>query len=54
MERKDLIITYAEAEKLAESFSKHLEEKLIFIRVNNTGWRINYPEFTTKEPGDPF
>jgi hypothetical protein len=54
MERKDLKITYAEADKLAKSLSKHLEDKLIFVRVNNTGWRINYPAFTTMEPGDPF
>jgi len=54
MERKDLMITYAEADKLAKSFSKYLEDKLIFIRVNHTGWRINYPAFTTTEPGDPF
>ena len=54
MEIKDLIITYSEADKLAQSLSKYLEDKSIFIKVNNTGWRINYPAFTTTEPGDPF
>ena len=54
MEIKDIIITYAEADRLAQTLSKYLEDKSIFIRVNSAGWRINYPEFTTTEPGDPF
>jgi len=54
MEKKDIVITYDEADKLAQSLSKYLEDKSIFIRVNNTGWRVNYPAFATTEPGDPF
>ena len=54
MEIKDIIITYAEADKLAQTFSIYLEDKSIFIKVNNTGWRVNYPAFTTTEAGDPF
>ena len=54
MEKKDIVITYDEADKLAQSLSKYLEDKSIFIRVNNTGWRVNYSAFATTEPGDPF
>ena len=54
MEIKDIIITYAEADKLAQAFSIYLEDKSIFVRVNKTGWKVNYPAFTTTEAGDPF
>jgi hypothetical protein len=54
MELKDIIITYTEADKLAKILSEYFEEKSIFIRVNNSGWKVNYPAFATTEPGDPF
>jgi hypothetical protein len=54
MEKKDIIINYAEADRLAQTLSKYFEDKSIFIRVSNTGWKINYPAFATTEPGDPF
>ena len=54
MEIKDIIISYAEADRLAQDLSKYLEDKSIFIRVNKTGWKVNYPAFTTTEAGDPF
>ena len=54
MEKKDIIINYAEADRLAQTLSKHFEEKSIFIRINKTGWKLNYPAFATTEPGDPF
>jgi len=34
--------------------AKYFEEQNIFLKVNNQGWKINYPEFATAEPGDPF
>ena len=54
MEKKDIIISYAEADRLAKKVSEYFEEKSIFIRVNKTGWKVNYPAFATTEPGDPF
>jgi hypothetical protein len=54
MEKKDIIIDYAEADRLAQTLSKYFEDKSIFIKVNNTGWKLNYPAFATTEPGDPF
>ncbi len=54
MEKKGNEITYAEAGKLADAISEEFEKKEIFIRMNETGWKINYPEFATTEPGDPF
>ena len=54
MEKKGNEITYAEAAELADAISGEFEKKGIFVRMSNTGWKINYPEFATTEPGDPF
>lgn len=53
-EKKEIDISYPEAEKLAKEYSKYFEEKDLFVRVNQTAWKLNYPEFVTKVPGDPL
>ena len=53
-EKKEIKISYQDAEKLANEIAKHFEEKGIFIKVNHQGWKIHFPEFATAEPGDPF
>ena len=53
-EKKDIFISYQDAEKLANEMAKHFEGKGIFIKVNHQGWKINFPDFATAEPGDPF
>ncbi len=54
MEKKDIFITYKESEKLANDIAEHFASKGIFLRVNNQGWKVNYPEFAAVEAGDPF
>ena len=54
LEKKEIKCSYQLAEKLAIEMAKHLEDENIFIKVNNQGWKVNYPEFATTEPGDPF
>lgn len=54
MQKKGNEITYAEAGKLADAISEEFENTGIFVRMNKIGWKINYPEFTTTEPGDPL
>jgi len=54
LEKKEIKCSYQLAEKLATEMAKHFEDENIFIRVNSQGWKINYPEFATTEPGDPF
>ena len=51
---KDKKVNYAESEKLAKEFSEFLESKGILIKVSELGWRLNYPDFATVKPGDPF
>lgn len=54
LEKKEIKVSYQMAEKLAVELAKHFEEQNIFVKVNSQGWKINYPEFATTEPGDPF
>ena len=54
LEKKDIYVTYKVSEDLANDIAEHFTDKGIFLRVNNQGWKINYPEFTAVEAGDPF
>jgi hypothetical protein len=54
LEIKDMKVTYAESEILAKEFSEFLESKGILIKVNELGWKLNYTDFATVKPGDPF
>ena len=53
-EKKDIKISYQDSEKLAHKMIEIFEEKSILVKINNQSWRVNYPEFVTAEPGDPF
>ncbi|MBZ0200084.1 MAG: hypothetical protein K8H86_09465 [Ignavibacteriaceae bacterium] len=54
LDDKLLPTNYQEAEECAKDFSKTLEEQGIFVKVNDLGWRVNYTDFATVTPGDPF
>jgi hypothetical protein len=53
-EKKGVFISYQKAEMLANELAMYFESQGLFIRTNGLGWKINYPEFTTQTPGDPF
>ncbi len=52
--KKEIYLTIPESEELANRVAKFLEDEQVFIKVNKIGWRLNYPEFVTDVPGDPF
>lgn len=54
LDKKGIELSYPESETVAGKYGKILEEEGIFQKVNNSGWRINYPEFVTQVPGDPL
>ncbi len=54
LERKGIEVSYLEAEKLAKQLSEYFREQGFFIPVNSGTWKVNYPEFLTTKPGDPF
>ncbi len=54
LEKKEIDITYKEAEAIANKIGEYLESTNAFIRVNSRGWRINMPGHVTAVPGDPF
>lgn len=53
-EKKGIILSYSESENLARMISEYLERESIFIKTSRQGWRVNYPEYETSKPGDPF
>ena len=54
LEIKDMKVNYADSEQLAREFSEFLEGKGILVKVNDQGWKLNYTDFATVKPGDPF
>jgi hypothetical protein len=54
LEKKDVSVTYQQADELAKEIAKQFEEKNIFIKINERSWTVKYPEFATTEPGDPL
>ena len=54
LEIKDIKVNYQDSEQLAREFSEYLEGKGILVKVNDLGWKLNYSDFTTVKPGDPF
>ncbi len=53
-ESKGTRLTIADSEELAARVGGYLEQSNIFVKVNAQAWRINYPDFVTTVPGDPF
>jgi hypothetical protein len=53
-EKKDITVSYQDAEKLAAEMATYFEDKGIFIKVNHQAWKVNRTEFVTAAPGDPF
>jgi len=54
LKHKDLKVSYDESEKLTEDLSRFFEENGIFVKIKDFTWKLNYPEFVTQIPGDPF
>ncbi len=50
-EKKDIKITYPQAEELMNEFSKYLEAKDDLLRLNVNSWRVNFfkPEVVEEE-----
>ena len=54
LEKKGIQISYSDAEELANILANHFQNQGFFVPVSSGTWKLNYPEFITKEPGDPF
>ncbi|GMU96285.1 MULTISPECIES: hypothetical protein [Ignavibacterium] len=53
-ERKSIKLSYSESEELARMIAEHLKKEGVFLEINSQSWKVNYPEFETSKPGDPF
>lgn len=54
LEKKSIFLTDNNLTILAKQFSEYYETQGVFIKTSNQGWKLNYPEFVTAKPGDPF
>lgn len=54
LETKGITITFEVADELSKLLSDYYINQGVFIKTSKQGWRVNYPEFTTVKPGDPF
>ncbi len=54
LDKKGINLTDNRLSSLAKQYSEYYETEGIFIRTSSQGWKINYPEFVTTKPGDPF
>ncbi len=54
LEKKGIDINFNEAMELSKLLSDYYEKQGIFIKTSKQAWRVNYPEFATTKPGDPF
>ncbi|MFO7523919.1 MAG: hypothetical protein R6W68_00555 [Ignavibacteriaceae bacterium] len=53
-EKKGTPVTYPQSEKLASEFAEILEKENVFLKINHQSWKVNFPDFVTVQPGDPF
>ncbi|HEX9252579.1 MAG TPA: hypothetical protein VF870_10070 [Ignavibacteriaceae bacterium] len=54
LEKKGIKITDSNLVNLSKQFSSYYETEGILIKTSDQGWKLNYPEFVTTKPGDPF
>ena len=54
LEKKGITITDNNLVDLSKQFAGFYESQDILIKTSNQGWKLNYPEFVTTKPGDPF
>lgn len=54
LDEKQMPTNYQDAELIARQISSQLENDGVLVKVNEIAWKVNYPEFTTKVPGDPL
>jgi hypothetical protein len=54
LEKKEMPVSYADAEEIAEKLAEFFKEQEIFVLINEKSWKLNYPEFVTTVPGDPL
>lgn len=53
-EKKGIHLSAQNVEHLSKLFSNYFETTGIFVKTSKHSWKLNYPEFVTTKPGDPF
>jgi hypothetical protein len=54
LEKKGIKLSDNNLTLLSKQFSEYFEKQGVFVKTSNQGWKINFPDFVTTKPGDPF
>lgn len=54
LEKKGIHLSSQKLEELSILFLNYYESTGVFVKTGKQAWRLNYPEFVTAKPGDPF
>lgn len=54
LEKKTIQMTWRDIEELSKLLCDYYVSKKIFIKISSQVCKLNYPEFVTSKPGDPF
>lgn len=53
-EKKGILLSYSDSEKLARLFAEKLIEEEIFMKISDNSFKVNSLNYITKESGSPF
>ena len=53
-EKKGIELNFNQATELSKLLLIYYENEGIFIKTSLQSWKVNYPNFVTTKPGDPF
>lgn len=53
-EKKGTRLKNADAEVITKEYLEHLENEKVLVKTSPQGWKVNYTDFVTTKPGDPF
>ena len=53
-EKKGTPIKNSDASVVTKNYLEHLENEKVLIKTSEQSWKVNYPDFVTTKPGDPF
>ncbi|HLP17548.1 MAG TPA: hypothetical protein VK470_14890 [Bacteroidota bacterium] len=53
LEKRDVKVSFSEAEAIAQEIIGNFEKRNLLRKVNPQGWVLNYPEFTTPKAQQP-
>lgn len=54
LEKKGIYLSENNLIELSKLLSDYFVTQNVFVKTSANAWKLNYPEFVTAKPGDPF